>query len=355
MPTPVGRRRMRADGRPPTATAPARRCMPNRLADSTSPYLLQHADNRWTGSRGATRPSPRPAERDVPILLSVGYAACHWCHVMAHESFEDEATAAHHERALRRDQGRPRGAAGRRRSLHGGRADADRPGRMADDGFLTPDGRPFYAGTYFPPRPAHGMPAFRQVLDAVVRRLGETARRGGATRAAGSPASWVGERPPAAESAARGGDCRRAAAARAEFEPSTAASAARRSSRRRWCSSSCSATTPGPAIPARWPWSRPRASGWRRRNVRPARWRVRPVQRRPSVGRAALREDAVRQRAAVPGLRPLVAGERLTAGGAGRARDSRIRAARSANAEGGFASALDADTAFDGRSAEGAT
>ena len=74
--------------------------MANRLADATSPYLLQHADNPvdwWPWGDEAFAEAQRGA--DVPVLLSVGYAACHWCHVMAHESFEDDATAADHERA----------------------------------------------------------------------------------------------------------------------------------------------------------------------------------------------------------------------------------------------------------------
>ena len=94
--------------------------MANRLADSLSPYLLQHADNPvdwWEWGEEAFAEARR---RDVPVLLSVGYAACHWCHVMAHESFEDDEVAALVNDRLRRRQGRPRGAARRRRRLHGG-------------------------------------------------------------------------------------------------------------------------------------------------------------------------------------------------------------------------------------------
>ena len=114
--------------------------MPNRLAGATSPYLLQHADNPvdwWEWSDAAFEEAAR---RDVPVLLSVGYAACHWCHVMAHESFEDPATAEQINAGLRRRQGRPRGAARHRRGLHGGHPGDDRAGRLADDLLPHPGG-----------------------------------------------------------------------------------------------------------------------------------------------------------------------------------------------------------------------
>ena len=85
--------------------------MANRLKDATSPYLLQHADNPvdwWPWSDEAFEEARR---RDVPVLLSVGYAACHWCHVMAHESFEDPRHGRADERAAGIDQGGPRGTA----------------------------------------------------------------------------------------------------------------------------------------------------------------------------------------------------------------------------------------------------
>ena len=107
--------------------------MANRLAGSSSPYLLQHADNPvdwWEWSDEAFDEARR---RDLPVLLSVGYAACHWCHVMAHESFEDDDVAAVVNAGLRGRQGRPRGAPRRRRGLHGGGDGADRARRLADD------------------------------------------------------------------------------------------------------------------------------------------------------------------------------------------------------------------------------
>ncbi|MFE2755163.1 thioredoxin domain-containing protein [Actinosynnema sp. NPDC059335] len=141
--------------------------MTNRLASSTSPYLLQHADNPvhwWPWSPEAFAEA---RERNVPVLLSVGYAACHWCHVMAHESFEDEATAAfmnEHfvnvkvDREERPDVDAVYMAVTQALSGHGG---------WPMTCFLTPDGEPFYAGTYYPPSPRPGMPSFRQVLEAI--------------------------------------------------------------------------------------------------------------------------------------------------------------------------------------------
>src|SRR5689334_22703810 len=142
--------------------------MANRLKDATSPYLLQHADNPvdwWEWEPAAFEEARR---RDVPVLLSIGYAACHWCHVMAHESFEDEATAAYlnvHFVSIKVDrEERPD-------------VDAvymDATTAMTGHGgwpmtcVLDHDGNPFFAGTYFPDQPRHGQPSFRQVLQALV-------------------------------------------------------------------------------------------------------------------------------------------------------------------------------------------
>ena len=100
--------------------------MPNRLAAATSPYLLQHADNPIDWWEWSEEAFAEAARRDVPVLLSVGYAACHWCHVMAHESFEDAATAEQVNAEFVADQGRPRGTSGHRRRLHGGHPGHDR-------------------------------------------------------------------------------------------------------------------------------------------------------------------------------------------------------------------------------------
>ncbi|MEU5691593.1 thioredoxin domain-containing protein [Actinosynnema sp. NPDC020468] len=141
--------------------------MTNRLASSTSPYLLQHADNPVDWWEWSPEAFEQARARDVPVLLSVGYAACHWCHVMAHESFEDETTAAYMnehfvnvkvDREERPDVDAVYMAVTQALSGHGG---------WPMTCFLTPDGEPFYAGTYFPPVPRPGAPAFRQVLEAI--------------------------------------------------------------------------------------------------------------------------------------------------------------------------------------------
>jgi len=141
--------------------------MPNRLAHETSPYLLQHADNPvdwWPWSAEAFEEARR---RGVPVLLSVGYSSCHWCHVMAHESFEDEATAAdlnEHFVSIKVDrEERPDVDAVYMEAVQAATGQGGWPMTV----FLTPDAEPFYFGTYFPPAPRHGMPAFRQVLEGV--------------------------------------------------------------------------------------------------------------------------------------------------------------------------------------------
>ncbi|MET7291995.1 thioredoxin domain-containing protein [Streptomyces griseoloalbus] len=141
--------------------------MPNRLAHETSPYLLQHADNPvdwWPWSQEAFDEARR---RQVPVLLSVGYASCHWCHVMAHESFEDRATAdelnAHFVNIKVDREERPDVDAVYMEAVQAATGQGGWPMTV----FLTPDAEPFYFGTYFPPAPRHGMPSFRQVLQGV--------------------------------------------------------------------------------------------------------------------------------------------------------------------------------------------
>ncbi|MFJ9581895.1 thioredoxin domain-containing protein [Streptomyces sp. NPDC101191] len=143
--------------------------MPNRLAHETSPYLLQHADNPvdwWPWSAEAFEEARR---RDVPVLLSVGYSSCHWCHVMAHESFEDESTAAlvnEHFVAVKVDrEERPDVDAVYMEAVQAATGQGGWPMTV----FLTPDAEPFYFGTYFPPEARHGMPSFSDVLDGVSR------------------------------------------------------------------------------------------------------------------------------------------------------------------------------------------
>ncbi len=140
---------------------------PNRLSRESSPYLLQHANNPVDWYPWGDEALERARREDKPILLSVGYAACHWCHVMEHESFEDEAIAAlMNERFVNIKVDREE------------RPDLDqiyqlvvqlmrRSGGWPLTVFLTPDQRPFFAGTYFPPREKYGMPGFPQVLTAL--------------------------------------------------------------------------------------------------------------------------------------------------------------------------------------------
>jgi uncharacterized protein len=141
--------------------------MANRLANETSPYLLQHAHNPVDWHAWGDEALARAREEDKPILVSIGYAACHWCHVMERESFEDPEVAAlmnEHfvpikvDREERPDVDALYMDAVQAMTGHGG---------WPLNAFLTPDGVPFYAGTYFPPEPRHGLPSFRQVLSGV--------------------------------------------------------------------------------------------------------------------------------------------------------------------------------------------
>ena len=160
--------------------------MANRLANETSPYLLQHKDNPVDWYPWGEEALRRAREEDKPILLSVGYSACHWCHVMERESFEDEATARimnEHfvnikvDREERPDIDSIYMSAVQALTRHGG---------WPMTVFLTPDGAPFYGGTYFPPVPGRGLPSFQQVLlslaDAYENRRDEVSRSADSVR-----------------------------------------------------------------------------------------------------------------------------------------------------------------------------
>ena len=156
----------------------------NRLANETSPYLLQHADNPVEWYPWGEEALERARREDKPILLSIGYAACHWCHVMAHESFEDDDTAAlMNERFVNVKVDREE-----RPDLDSLYMDAvvamTGHGGWPMTVFLLPSGEPFLGGTYFPPEPRHGMPAFRQLLvavsDAYRERREDVGRQAGA-------------------------------------------------------------------------------------------------------------------------------------------------------------------------------
>lgn len=143
--------------------------MPNRLANESSPYLLQHANNPVDWYPWGQAALDKAKAEDKPIFLSIGYSACHWCHVMEHESFESERTAAimnEHfvnikvDREERPDLDTIYMDAVVAMTGHGG---------WPMSVFLTPEGVPFYGGTYFPPTPRHGMPSFEQVLLSIAR------------------------------------------------------------------------------------------------------------------------------------------------------------------------------------------
>src|SRR2546421_7939500 len=141
--------------------------MANRLSGATSPYLLQHADNPVDWWQWGEEAFAEARRRDVPVLRPIGYAACHWCHVMAHESFEDTETAElmnarfvniKVDREERPDVDAVYMTATQAMTGQGG---------WPMTCFLTPDGEPFHCGTYSPPAPRPGMPSFRQLLTAV--------------------------------------------------------------------------------------------------------------------------------------------------------------------------------------------
>jgi hypothetical protein len=155
----------------------------NRLADATSPYLLQHAGNPVDWYEWGDEAFERAQAEDKPLLVSVGYSSCHWCHVMAHESFESAATAAVMNELfvnvkVDREE-RPDVDAVTMEATVGMTGSGGWPTTV----FLTPDGHPFYAGTYFPPESRHGLPSFRDVLQAVATAWRE--RRGELERQAG--------------------------------------------------------------------------------------------------------------------------------------------------------------------------
>src|SRR5215510_4217497 len=145
----------------------------NHLIHETSPYLLQHAQNPVDWYPWGDEALKKAKEENKPILVSIGYSACHWCHVMEHESFEDEATAAvmnEHFINIKVDMEE--------------RPDVDQiymnfvqlttgRGGWPMNVFLTPDKRPFFGGTYFPPSPRYGMPSWTQILTSIAEAYRE--------------------------------------------------------------------------------------------------------------------------------------------------------------------------------------
>jgi uncharacterized protein YyaL (SSP411 family) len=141
----------------------------NKLSNSTSPYLLQHAHNPVDWYPWGEEALNKARAENKPIFLSIGYAACHWCHVMAHESFEDAETAAFmNENFINIKVDREE-----RPDLDaiymGATVAMTGSGGWPMSVFLTPDLKPFYTGTYFPPVPRHNLPSFKDVLRSIER------------------------------------------------------------------------------------------------------------------------------------------------------------------------------------------
>ena len=304
----------------------------NRLAEETSPYLLQHADNPVDWYPWGEEALARARDEDRPILLSIGYAACHWCHVMEHESFEDASTAAAMnerfvnvkvDREERPDLDAVYMEAVVALSGHGG---------WPMTVFLTPAGEPFYGGTYYPPEPRHGMPSFRQVLDSIAEAWRE--RRDDVSRAAAQLVEAVRHSAELRPSNDPLIDSVLGAAERnlaATFEPTYGG----------WGRAPKFPNAPalefllrrdgrGGARDGR---EDARRDG-RRRDVRPARRRLPPLLGRRPLAGAALREDALRQRAPGGGVPARLARDRHRPLPRDRERDDRVHAARAAAARG---------------------
>ena len=163
--------------------------MSNRLAQETSPYLQQHAENPVDWHPWGEEALAKAREEDLPILLSVGYSACHWCHVMAHESFEDEKTAALMNRLfvnIKVDREERPDLDQIYQTAH--QMLSQKTGGWPLTMFLAPDGTPFFGGTYFPPKPRYGMPGFTEMLERVAaiwrERRGEVEAQGEQVRIA---------------------------------------------------------------------------------------------------------------------------------------------------------------------------
>ncbi|WAP70595.1 DUF255 domain-containing protein [Jiella pelagia] len=163
--------------------------MSNQLGDAVSPYLLQHEHNPVDWRQWSPQALDEAKARDCPILLSVGYAACHWCHVMAHESFEDAAVAGVMNELfvnvkVDREE-RPDIDHLYMSALHAMGEQGGWPMTM----FLTPDGWPFFGGTYFPKEPRYGRPGFVQVMEAIAKAWAE--RREDIEKSAGTIAGHL--------------------------------------------------------------------------------------------------------------------------------------------------------------------
>ena len=303
--------------------------VPNALALESSPYLRQHAHNPVDWLPWGPVALARAGAEDKPLLVSIGYSSCHWCHVMERESFEDQRTAAlmnelfvcvKVDREERPDVDALYMEAVQSMTGHGG---------WPLNVFLTPEQLPFYGGTYFPPEPRHGMPAWTQVLQAIgeawserreeIRAGGEGLRERLSGGAGLKPSSE-----PLEQSALETAVANLRAAVRpgqrgirrpAEVSPGLGDRVSplpRRAGH-------------GLANPAR---------DGERRHPRPGGRRVRALQRRRDLDGAALREDALRQRAARARLPARVPALRRAPPGGGLPRHARLGAARDARTRG---------------------
>ena len=239
--------------------------MANRLAREKSPYLLQHAHNPVDWYPWGDEAFEKARREDKPIFLSIGYSTCHWCHVMEHESFENDATAAILNRdfvAIKVDREE--------------RPDVDRvymlfvqattgSGGWPMSVWLTPELKPFYGGTYFPPDARFGRPGFPDVLGEIARAWREDRENleRSADQLTGRLRGFTSPAPvkdvPGPGGARRG----RAASSRPPSTRGRAGSAARRSSRGRPNCCSCSASSRGPATRAPATWRCGRSRPWR--------------------------------------------------------------------------------------------
>ena len=300
--------------------------MTNRLAGATSPYLLQHPDNPVDWWEWGTEAFAEARERNVPVLLSVGYAACHWCHVMAHESFEDEATAAYlneHFVSVKVDrEERPDVDAVYMQATvamtgQGGwpmTCLLDHEGEPVLRRHLLP--RPAAARAAELPAGAGGDP---RGVDQPRATRSRSRRRGSARRSRARsrwPAAQAFDREALGAAVARAGQrtstpTRGGFGGAPKFPPSMVLEFLLRHG-----SASRRTAMAGRTLEAM-------ARGG---HLRPARRRVRPLRRRPRLGGAALREDALRQRPAARRLRALGGGPRRRAGAPGGARDGRLPA-----------------------------
>ncbi len=305
--------------------------MANRLAAESSPYLLQHADNPVDWYPWGDAAFERARSEDRPVLLSVGYSACHWCHVMAHELFENAGDRGADERALREHQGRPRGATRRRLRVHGRRPGDGRPGRLAahrlpDTGTDCPSSAArtsrrttARACTAFRPccRPR---PAAYHAQRDEIGAMGEKVREAVAPRslpAAGEPTAAL------LDAAARklASDTDRAHGGFGAAPKFPHPQALDLMLRRSWATGDALIRDAAVLTPRR---------DVARRHPRPG-WRWLPsIQRRRALVGAALREDALRQRAARSRVPARVPGERARGHARGLHANARLHGARAA-------------------------